>query len=66
MATRRLRAELRQSGKTGKFYFRFVAGNGLLLASSKGYQRQRKARATLLRIFAAIADGQCEIAEVKA
>jgi len=47
---RLIRANL-VAGRLGLFYFQFVAGNGVMLATSQAYTNRRKCRAALNRIL---------------
>lgn len=54
---RPIRLEIVQSERTKQYRFRFVAGNGQVLAVSESYKRARKARASALKIVDAVSDG---------
>jgi uncharacterized protein YegP (UPF0339 family) len=58
---RKLKAEIVHSPKTKHYRFRFLAGNGQILAWSEGYVRKRKCRASLMKIITAAAMGSVEI-----
>ena len=55
---RPIRVELVQSERTKQYRFRFVAGNGQILAVSESYKRLRKARASVMKIIGAAASGE--------
>jgi uncharacterized protein YegP (UPF0339 family) len=54
---RPIKVEFVQSERTKQYRFRFVAGNGQILAVSESYKRLRKARASAWKIIKAAVDG---------